>query len=56
MSTTVVFTYQLNQGQQPVDDWERFRGIAKETFASFGGGEAMIRELRENFYGPREDS
>ena len=61
MSTTVVFTYRLNGNptaaaeESPLDWFDRFCGIGKEVFASLGGGEAFIRNERENFYGPGKD-
>lgn len=58
-STTVTFTYEfLDQGgeQSTVPDpWLAIRGIAKDIFASLGGGEAFIRGERGNFYGPGKD-
>src|SRR5271157_4319983 len=61
MSTTVTFTYRL-AGQQPVaapppgeSQLLRLWGIGKEVFQSLGGGEAFIRNEREE-WGPGEDS
>jgi hypothetical protein len=36
------------------DAWERLRGIGKDVFAELGGGEAFIRNERDNFYSRRE--
>jgi hypothetical protein len=60
-STTVTFTYELmDRDQQTSKDeqleaWLKLRGIAKDIFASFGGGEAYLRQERANFYGPGQD-
>lgn len=58
-STTVTFTYELlDQGSDDptsTDPWLGLRGIAKDIFASLGGGEAFIRGERANFYGPGKD-
>ena len=58
-STTVTFTYEIVQpeSQKPSADeaWQSLRGIAKDIFASFGGGEAYLRQERANFYGPGKD-
>lgn len=58
-STTVVYTYEFvdpeeNNATAP-DPWLALRGIAKDIFASLGGGEAFIRGERANFYGPGKD-
>jgi len=58
-STTVTFTYQIvkPESQKPTADetWQSLRGIAKDIYASFGGGEAYLRQERANFYGPGQD-
>jgi hypothetical protein len=58
-STTVTFTYKFDEHDEkssiPTDPWLALRGIAKDVFASLGGGEAFIREERANFYGPAKD-
>jgi hypothetical protein len=61
-STTVTYTYEfLDQetdrggDSTSIDAWLALRGIAKDVFASLGGGEAYIREERRNFYGPGKD-
>jgi hypothetical protein len=58
-STTVIYTYEFvnpedNNPTDP-DPWPALRGIAKDIFASLGGGEAFIRGERANFYGPGKD-
>jgi hypothetical protein len=59
-STTVTFTYEfVDRVENKVDSlesWKKLRGIAKDIFASLGGGEAFIRAERANFYAsPDED-
>jgi len=58
-STTVTFTYEIvrSESQKPSADeaWQSLRGIAKDIYASFGGGEAYLRQERANFYGPGQD-
>lgn len=58
-STTVTFTYEIvkDEPQKPTPDqaWQSLRGIAKDIYASFGGGEAYLRHERANFYGPGQD-
>jgi hypothetical protein len=58
-STTVTFTYEIvkNELQErtPDEAWQSLRGIAKDIFASFGGGEAYLKQERANFYGPGQD-
>jgi hypothetical protein len=57
-STTVTFTYEIVRSEsQPTADeaWQSLRGIAKDIYASFGGGEAYLRQERANFYGPGKD-
>jgi hypothetical protein len=51
-STTVTFTYELEDSGKPVGGIDAFlalRGIGKEVFASLGGGEAFIRRERAEF-------
>ncbi len=55
-STTVVFTYRIldtgdSSKPSPTVTFADLRGIGKKTFAALGGGEAFIRNERENFYG-----
>ena len=58
-STTVTYTYEFvhldDKNSTPADPWTELRGIAKDIFASLGGGEAFIRQERANFYGPEKD-
>jgi len=58
-STTVTFTYEVvrSESQRPTAEeaWQSLRGIAKDIYASFGGGEAYLRQERANFYGPGQD-
>jgi hypothetical protein len=58
-STTVTFTYEIvpSELQKPTAEeaWQSLRGIAKDIFASYGGGEAYLRQERANFYGPGQD-
>jgi hypothetical protein len=54
LSTTTVFTYEfvdLEGSSQPNSDaWSRLRGALKDVFAELGGGEAYLRDERNNFY------
>ncbi|SRR5258708_21949986 len=57
-STTVTYTYEFvnrSENDPVADPWLALRGIAKDVFASLGGGEAFIRKERANFYGPDKD-
>src|SRR6266851_4355399 len=58
-STTVTFTYEIvgADSQKPTaqEAWQSLRGIAKDIFASFGGGEAYLKQERANFYAPGQD-
>ena len=58
-STTVTFTYEIvkSESQKPTAEeaWQSLRGIGKDIYASFGGGEAYLRQERANFYGPGQD-
>jgi hypothetical protein len=58
LGTTATFTYRLDAGGTPAPEREslflKLRGIAKDTFASLGGGEEFVRGERESFY-RRED-
>ncbi len=57
-STTVIYTYEFldaqpsSAGQE--DAWTQLRGALKDVFAELGGGEAYLRNERDNFYTPRE--
>ncbi len=60
LSTTATFTYRLadhheTPGDQAKSDWASLRGIAKNTFAALGGGEAFLKSEREKFYDPGRD-
>jgi hypothetical protein len=60
-STTVTFLYEITDLEQNkskderMEAWFRLRGIAKDIFASYGGGEAYLRQERANFYAPGQD-
>jgi len=58
-STTVTFLYEIvhSQPEKQNDDeiWQSLRGIGKDVYASYGGGEAYLRQERENFYAPGQD-
>lgn len=58
-STTVVFTYEILDGNgedaAPTEPFLELRGIAKELFGAWGGGEAFIREERKNFSNPSKE-
>ena len=55
-STTVTFTYEIldSRGEDsgPADPLLKLRGVAKDLFRELGGGEAFIREERNNFSNP----
>jgi hypothetical protein len=55
-STTVTFTYEIvkpESREATADEaWQSLRGIAKDIYESFGGGEAYLKQERANFYGP----
>lgn len=58
-STTVTFTYEMmpyKEEKRSADEiWNSLRGIGKDVYASFGGGEAYLRQERANFYAPGQD-
>jgi hypothetical protein len=58
-STTVTFLYEIVQSktEKRGDDeiWQSLRGIGKDVYASFGGGEAYLQQERANFYAPGKD-
>jgi len=59
-STTVTFTYEMlgsapDKAMSGDEAWRALRGIAKDIFASFGGGEAYLRQERANFYATGQD-
>ncbi len=56
-STTVTYTYEFaDVSSSPPEEapWNRLRGVLKDIFAEYGGGEAYLREERRNFYEPPE--
>jgi len=59
LGTTATFTYRLAVDDAATPQKESvflaLRGIAKETFASLGGGEKFIGDERESFYRRGED-
>ena len=58
-STTVTFTYEIVRSEPQKlsadEAWQSLRGTAKDIYASFGGGEAYLKQERANFYGPGKD-
>ena len=58
-STTVTFLYEIVNSRpekRSADEmWESLRGIGKDVYASYGGGEAYLRQERANFYAPGKD-
>jgi hypothetical protein len=58
-STTVTFLYEivnLRPEKRVADEmWESLRGIGKDVYAAYGGGEAYLRQERSNFYAPGKD-
>jgi hypothetical protein len=57
-STTVIYTYEFidakKAGSPKPDPWSELRGALKNVFRDLGGGEAYLRNERENFYPPTE--
>lgn len=56
-STRVSITYALEprgpaEPRSPLLALEEIYGIAKDLFADLGGGEAFIRQMRADFFGP----
>lgn len=53
-STTVVCTYELVEPKLSAtgheDPWQQLRGALKNTLSELGGGEAYLRNERDNFY------
>src|SRR2546423_6670304 len=49
-STTVTFTYEIvrseSQKTTAEEAWQSLRGIGKDIYAAFGGGEAYLRQER----------
>jgi hypothetical protein len=58
-STTVTYLYEVVQSkpEKRSDDeiWQSLRGIGKDVYASFGGGEAYLQQERASFYAPGKD-
>ena len=54
-STTVTFTYEVSadgtKRSSPSSAFPSLRGIARDLFKKLGGGEAFIRNERNNFLG-----
>jgi hypothetical protein len=54
LSTTVVCTYEFvgkkSAATHKDDPWLQLRGAFKNVFAELGGGEAYLRNERDNFY------
>jgi len=59
LGTTATFTYRLTANSGPASEKESLflslRGVAKDTFASLGGGEKFVHGERESFYRREED-
>jgi hypothetical protein len=57
-STTVTYVYEFVDTKHPSangpDPWIRLRGALKNVFRELGGGEAYLRNERDNFYPPTE--
>jgi len=58
-STTVTYLYEIVHSKpdaQTADEmWQSLRGIGKDVYASYGGGEEYLRQERANFYAPGKD-
>jgi hypothetical protein len=58
LGTTATFTYRLTANSGPASEKESLflslRGVAKDTFASLGGGEKFVHGEREHFYRDEE--
>ena len=60
-STTVTYTYEIMESKQTQsreaqrEAWLKLRGIAKDVFASYGGGEEYLRQERASFYDAGQD-
>lgn len=58
LSTRAAFVFRLQHPQAKtswVESFLQLRGVGKEVYASFGGGEEYLRKERENFYSPGKD-
>jgi hypothetical protein len=58
-TTTVTYTYEFADaepatGKKAEDPWIQLRGAMKDILQKYGGGEAYLRQERENFY-PQQD-
>jgi hypothetical protein len=57
-STTVTYTYEFVETRKSdlpkADPWIQLRGALKSVFRELGGGEAYLRNERDNFYPPTE--
>jgi hypothetical protein len=57
-STTVIYTYEFvdrnETSAKGPDPWIQLRGALKSVFRELGGGEAYLRNERDNFYPPTE--
>jgi hypothetical protein len=57
-STTVTYTYEFVETKKSdiprEDPWIQLRGALNKVFAELGGGEAYLRNERDNFYPPTE--
>jgi len=57
-STTVTYVYEFVDANYPPakgpDPWIQLRGALKDVFRELGGGEAYLRNERDNFYPPTE--
>ncbi len=57
-STTVIYTYEFVKTKKTdlpkQDPWIQLRGALKTVFRELGGGEAYLRNERDNFYPPTE--
>jgi hypothetical protein len=54
-STTVTYTYEFVDAEavgkdKEEDAWAKLRGAMKDILQKYGGGEAYLRQERENFY------
>ncbi len=58
-STTVTYTYEFMETKKSDlpkhDPWIQLRGALKNVFGELGGGEAYLRNERDNFYPPTEN-
>lgn len=55
-TTTVTYTYEFVDtlpAAKEDDPWTKLRGAMKDILQKYGGGEAYLRQERENFYPPQ---